>query len=370
MTRTMTIMLFLLFCAFAGAQEGTLIELSPEAAVSGNYIRLGDIASLSGENAAAIRRVFLGETPAEKTPLNLTAEEIMRRLRGLGLDAGVSIGGSDSVRIVRGNARPVAVAAAGRKEVEQAVAIAPVPEEGAQSAVFSALAPGAQNPGEVADNAVQISQEQRLKLLISAATREYLAKSLHSDDIESVVDVLEIRITLDPHSIEIDGVRAGELPGRAELMLLLHNAQGQIIGYGSALVNSTVNVTVPVLARGLRAGDEVARGDITLRKQRYRPGMPVQTVNPDEFISLTAIRALRAGSIVSPGDFDAPILVRKGQAVKVLVQGPSFSITEVTVAQSDGRKGDFIPVESVVDKVSYRVRVTGPAQADLPVQGR
>lgn len=377
LVRIEKIILVVLMVAGA-AFAGTEITLPKSVEVEPGYVRLGEVAQISGDNQAAMMKVFLGRSPKIGKSSSLGRNWIITRLKATGLYEGVSFSGFERVTLVGvkegGSANPEVresksdkaqkptsgIAAGSHAEAkyvfkEQPVAVA----RGAVRSVARAV--------ESDPQALAQKREQINKLLISRAVKIYIAKTLGMKDVESVVMVRGFKFTSDKiSSVSVEGLTNGSINGRGQYGLVLSNLNGEIVGFGEADVNSSVSVKVPVVLRSIRKGELVRKGDVEIRKIKYDDKVSLETANVDEFIGRVAVKNLRSGEAVRQSYFDSPLDVLKGKPVTVVASGVGFQIKEMTIALSDGRRGDYIDVKSLIDERVYKVRVSGPGRADNP----
>ncbi len=378
------------------AVAGTEIILPESAQVKPGYVRLGEIAKLNEDVSGSVARVFIGKAPKVGSEAVITREWVIRRLKATGLYNGIEITGADKV-ILKGVAEIADAADNGGKHktetastqktsyrvkaYEEAKDYKPEPvkkvivkveeEEFTDDPAFIPKKAVAANANVKSQEDVEKEREQRNKLAISRAIKQYVANRLGQKDAEVVAVVRGYKLTeQDYFSIKVDGISRGALTGRSELTLFLCSPQGKVIGFGEADVNIAVSVKVAILVRALRKDEVVRRGDVEIRCVQYKPGIPLECANPDEFVGRISSKTLRAGDAVCPGDFNSTLDVVKGKPLTLIASRSGFQIKEMVLALSDGRKGDYIKVQSVADSSrSYTVVITGPGTADVPSAG-
>lgn len=123
---------------------------------------------------------------------------------------------------------------------------------------------------------------------------------------------------------------------------------------------------VVVAARPLPPRAPLAGGDLVLDS---RPSTEVPagalTAMPD-LRYLEPARALRAGEVVSEGLLRPRLLVRRGDLVTVLVDGPGFSIRTQARALADGHHREAVALLNGTSRRQVEGRVEGPGLVRVP----
>lgn len=101
-------------------------------------------------------------------------------------------------------------------------------------------------------------------------------------------------------------------------------------------------IEVPVLVRDVAKGELLSASDFAIEP---RPASQARgAVEIESAAGKEALRQLRAGSIVRPGDLIKPQLVRRGEPVSITVRSGGLTITAQGRALSGGAKGELIRV--------------------------
>ncbi len=364
--------------ALAGSAQ---IVLRQEATVAGGYVRLGEVAEITGDGSAQLAQVFLGPAPESGSVRQISREEVLRCLRARGLDAGIDLTGTPAVRVQATTvpAAPIPASAPATPQQQEPAEQTPAetslkltPAENVREQPAASRRPADSGKPDNAQNVQrELAASERVRQMLNQAVTEYLMKALSVRNPASVDVATDItrcmNLTAEMASVEIDALRSGNLPGRCSVNLLIKDNAGNTTGSGTADLQVNLTVTVPVLTRSLKQNEDVRPGDIVLRKVRYKEGMPVNPIDPADFLNMAADGMLRVGAAVKIGDFCPSLDVRKGQAVSVIADFSGFKVTEQAIAEADGRRGDTIPVTGLVSHNNYRVRITGPATAEPPM---
>ncbi|GHV20886.1 hypothetical protein AGMMS49959_09090 [Planctomycetales bacterium] len=344
----------------------TVITLAEVATAGSEYICFADLGAISGDHATLVSKQFLAPAPARGGQKTFTRPELRDRLRTLGLDRDVVFAGSDKVCVTVA-ARPSAPTGSSANKPNPATTNLPT----------KALATAAKSTAKPAIAVIPAQRPQRPDA-VDAKTEKALKKSLDQFidnefsgiEARAKIDVRRVTMTRkDYETLEITGVRQGRIPGRLVVDLTTYDGQGNLSDYGTAEMFVEVELSTPVLARSMNAGDIIGDGDIAMQFEKYAGTRP-------ERLTLASLRgrecrrALRAGTPLSAADFGTPEIVKKSDEVIVRAGGDGFVIEERTVAVGGGKVGDYITVQSVGDsKRTYKVRLTGRGTAELVRSG-
>lgn len=117
---------------------------------------------------------------------------------------------------------------------------------------------------------------------------------------------------------------------------------------------------IPVLARNIQPGDEILEDDITFMDVDS-DDIHVQYISQkEELVGNTSKGGiLKTGVPIAKHQIKAPILVKKGELIRVIYEVKNLRISNKGIAQKDGAKRETIPVEVInpqdknVKKVIY-----------------
>ncbi|MFH1021844.1 MAG: flagellar basal body P-ring formation chaperone FlgA [Planctomycetota bacterium] len=284
------------------------VTLRPEAGTPRAFVRLSDVADISGEGAETLEFIYVGRAPRAGETIVFTRETIAAQVRRQA-GAGVTVGGAEAVRIRRLGAGPDEAA------VVEAVR-AHVTEKEHLDQVTVTLEPGTSLPGEIPAGArfVVTGPDRNLagtvKFSIEARTDAGVAEAF-----EVAARVAGMRTV----------VRAKRNLGRHE-----------IIGPEDVAVERIENSPVARQALG-RVEDAIGR-----RVKAY----------------------IRQGSLVIAGTVEILPVVRRGDFVRVVSRFGSVAITVKGVAREDGAPGAVISVENPDSNKVFPARVTGPGAVE------
>lgn len=120
---------------------------------------------------------------------------------------------------------------------------------------------------------------------------------------------------------------------------------------------------VPVLARPMRPGEVIDRGDVEwtpIRQGRLNPDAATEL---DQILGQTPRRPMQAGQPIRMGQIRAPILIPKGSLVTVTMRRPNMVLTARGRATEDGVRGGVIQVMNLKSKKTFEAVVSGPGRA-------
>ena len=117
---------------------------------------------------------------------------------------------------------------------------------------------------------------------------------------------------------------------------------------------------VPVLGRRLLADTVIREDDIQWIKMRADKIQRDTVTDPKDLIGLETTRSLRDGKPIRVSQVRRPVLVTKGSLVIMMLKGPTMLLTARGRAQESGSKGDVIGITNTQSKQLVEAVVTGP----------
>jgi len=110
--------------------------------------------------------------------------------------------------------------------------------------------------------------------------------------------------------------------------------------------SAVVPMLVPVPIRAIARGEIISEADLDWVE--IADGRAVQFLaDADAIIGKTARRPLAAGAPLRNADLAAPILVRRGASVTIILESSGIRLSQVGVALANGAKGDLIAFRNV-----------------------
>lgn len=344
--------------AVALADEATLRD---GVRVSGEQVTLGQIATLEGDYAERWATVTVGRFDPAQTRLRLSRAEVRDRLTEAGVHWGrLSLRGDQSIDLVRAGA---AVAATAVTPATEAVRVTETKIEGEAAPLRAAANP--------------------LAAVVEPAAGERTIRQAVADWIvaANAVPAEDLRIVCHDETDAAWSVRQGA--GRLEIEPQAVNTIGRIPFTvrrydGDALaetehVRVEVSIRRPVLvvARSVSRGQTITDGDVK-REVRWLDSLNPQPVAPDvdAVVGQQADQPLRPGRVLRDGDVVAPELIKRGELITVRAISGGLVIRLVARAGEDGTLNQLIEARNTKTREVFQVRVVGPREAVMLVDGR
>jgi flagella basal body P-ring formation protein FlgA len=140
------------------------------------------------------------------------------------------------------------------------------------------------------------------------------------------------------------------------------------------VVRAQVSARVLVAAADIPANKPIAEADLVLERRDL--GAVTDAVgDPALAAGQTSRRSLHAGDVLRKGWLMAPVLVRRGDTVRLVVQREQVTVSIVGEALDAGGRGDLVRVRNSSTRQIVSARVTGagtvaPADMPMPDQSR
>ena len=169
---------------------------------------------------------------------------------------------------------------------------------------------------------------------------------------------------IDPETLEITKLDYSASNGRFTATLKL--ASGRLFGLQGKVEDG---YDIPVLTRQIRAGEIVNNEDLTFVRMAQSRLARGSLVNADDIVGLSAKRQLRAGIALRSGDFEKPIVVRKGDTVTMVFRAPGVELTARGKAMTAGGIGDTVAVLNAQSHKQVDAVVTGSGSVTVSPHG-
>jgi flagella basal body P-ring formation protein FlgA len=308
------------------------VHFRPRVTVHKPLVTLGDVAEIvtSGDaEAAALAATELFPAPATGRPRLVPAREIrdLLAIRAVNL-ASVRFGGASVVRICR--ATPPSTAASPEPPLDRTAA--PVV-------------------------AAEVEAE------VAAAIREHLRQTVAPEAPWTVrvhlSNSVAERLSGHNHGFTVTG---GQPPwSGSQRFVLSFNTDGRAV---NVPVVADVSRPVPtvVAARAVPAGRVIQASDVRVEHKQPSSRSAVAASRLEDVIGKQTTRALTAGYPIDHRAIRAPILVRRGEVVTVIVRVANVKVTTHARAMEEGGQGDLIEVQSLSSRERYVAQVVGIQQ--------
>ncbi len=143
----------------------------------------------------------------------------------------------------------------------------------------------------------------------------------------------------------------------ANIALIEFEKDGIIVGRARAVGLVEAEIPVLVAKRPLARHTILSEEDLALElKPASRLPKDVLT-NKKEAVGKRLKMSLRAGQLVRAYALEVPPLIKKGALVRIVAEGPGFTVSAVGEARQDGRPGQIIRVRNLSSKREVFARV-------------
>ena len=286
---------------FAGAIEAGRITVQRTAVVTGPTIKLGDLARLEG-SAEALADVDFGPSPSASAPRRLEGEAILRRLQAAGMDASAT--------------RYVIPASVRVERTAQEVSV-----EEIRTAVLN-----------VASDALPAGETIR--------------------DLEVAGPV---RIPAGPYEARVSTTAQGR-PGRRRFEVQLVN-EGTVLANVPVTARTEARGPVVVTKQSIPRGVVLTSNDVAV-VQRNQHDVPDDALTaPEQAIGMETKVALAAAAPLPRAALAAPVVVKKGDLVTMLIETQVMRLSVAGEALEAGAIGGGIKVMNRASKQTVAGKV-------------
>ena len=298
---------------------GVSVSLPTEATSSGLEIVAGDIATITGDDAAVVARVrtaSLGYAPAPGYSRTLRADLVQASLRSALPGVELHVTGAPRCRIT-----PAVVVLSGKAiQAEAATAL---------RASLVGLDANAVPEGDVPDLSVP--------------------RGVHEPRLVPKLGELNRSPGLQQVPVEI---WLGDTLFRS--------------------IHATFRVSIwkrtAVLRRAVNVGDQLHAGLFEVKRVALQEAKGLQALRRAQLGGAVALRPLPAGSIVVERDVFREVIVKRGDQLTVQVMKGVVKVTDVGIAKADGRMGERVRVELRSTGRELIAEVSGPRSAIVKIQ--
>jgi flagella basal body P-ring formation protein FlgA len=286
----------------AAADEPARVMLYSKANVSGESIRLGQIADIQTDNdrfMEALRTVEVGRSPLPGKSLHLHPNQVKLGLKKKNIDL-------KDCRII------------------------------------------AAGPVKVTRNHATVSTER-----IKKAVVEFISSHMPWDSTQMKIRPIKYSQAhiVPPGSVELQVTAPkhtdwlGPVPFTVGIMV-----GGQSIKRITVPAYIEVQQSVVLAAKPLGRNQPIANSDIKIKKMNLTRVPANAVLSADQVIGQRANRSIAVNTILRMDQIDMPPLVRRGDLVQVLAESKVFKITTQAVAKENGAMGDRIRLMNLRSK--------------------
>lgn len=108
--------------------------------------------------------------------------------------------------------------------------------------------------------------------------------------------------------------------------------------------------------------DQVLTGkELHLNKQDINQLTDGYFQSEEELIGLSSIKSIQSGAVIKRHMVKQPLIIRRGETVKIVISSPGFNLEASGVAQGDGAVGDTIRVKNTRSNriVDAKIKASG-----------
>ena len=305
-----------LMFVFAGPLQAseTVVSLRPMAEVKSNFVRLSEIATVSGPSTShcnVLRNVEITRSPLPGQKRFVGADFIRIRLRQSGIDTDtILFTGSDDVSISRKKAT-------------------------------------------LSTQQIRSDVERQIRRLMPWDDEDVVIQNISLDD--------TVILPAGKQSYRIIPNRNEDYLGRT--VFALHFLVDGVV-VRKTWVNVTISVSVDVVAvvRPLGKHQHIEPDDIVLKRHDLAK-LPSDTVrNIEDALGNRTKRMIYPNTVLQSSMIVTPPMVRRGDLVKIVASSGPMTITASGRIKQQGCKGDLVKVVNTDSNRIITARVTGPGK--------
>ncbi|MBN1808748.1 MAG: flagellar basal body P-ring formation protein FlgA [Planctomycetes bacterium] len=298
----------------------TAVVLKLDAAVSEPYVRVRDIADVSGPAADGVARLVLAAP--DDFPVHISAASVSASLSRWGRD--VEVRGASYCKVVRAGAH-------------------------------------ARTATSPTDALVDVLAAAALKAMTG-----------HSPD--TVLSLAAFNVFSDDGPVPPENVASTSVEGSGDnrdtcwVRFTGTDKLGHRL-WGWARFNVSIKQMAVVSARSLSRGQLLTREDVELAEVKLAPGRAACFSSLSEVTGRKVLAPAPPGHILSPTDIERPVLVPRNTEVNVIVHGRGFRLIDRALCRDDGALGEIVRVQNLRSREIFRARVISEDTV-VPVTGK
>ena len=125
------------------------------------------------------------------------------------------------------------------------------------------------------------------------------------------------------------------------------------------------SLEVVVAKRNIARGETINTGDLGLASKEVRLLNNGYFRNINNAMGMVSKRSIRQGEVVRLSNMAPPLLVAKGDHVKITAAAGQLSVSTNGIALTKGRKGEQIRVRNIGSEKILRARITGQGRVNV-----
>jgi len=162
-----------------------------------------------------------------------------------------------------------------------------------------------------------------------------------------------------PQAVSIESVDT-RMPSRMRFAAVCRAADSWRIEY---IVRAHVSAKVVIAVAAVPAGKPLAATDLMLERHDVTAA-PDTVADPDAAIGMASRRTVRAGDVLRQSLLAPPVLVRRGDAVSIVVRKEQIEISVAGEAMEAGARDALVRVRNVSTGNVIRARVIGAGMVE------
>lgn len=333
--RLQTLLCFAMITATSFSSDAAEIRLRTECKCQSALIKLGDVAEVrDGDPARAqeLSQIELFPAPGRTKTLRLRELEEMLSLSGIDVSTH-SFAGSPAIAIHPAKTPAVAQA----NSMAKPIALSKAASQRARSLVEKAVA-------------------NRLKGASEAKAPWEIKFELDDQQAQAVL----------VKGTELS-VAGGQEPwiGRQDFVVTATAPGGMVRFEISAQIS--LPPMVVVATRPMRKGEVVRASDVELEPALGQVQAAIYRL--EDVLGKETTRAVATGQVLDSGFIRSPILVQRGEVVRVIAKAAGVRVKSNGRAMTDGGHGDLIEVQMLEGKQRYTARVVNYQEVEVYAQG-
>lgn len=139
----------------------------------------------------------------------------------------------------------------------------------------------------------------------------------------------------------------------------------------AGLVKPIVETTemVVVTRRALNRGDIIREADVELQPIDPKAQRLQIATERHAVVGMELLYAINEGQMINLSQLRKPLLIKRGEVIRVRARAAGVQITTTARATEDGALGDIVMVESLENRKKYPTHVTGSQQVEVYAAG-
>jgi flagella basal body P-ring formation protein FlgA len=311
----------MLLLAAPATAAGISVAINAESTVVGPLMTLGDLAVIDGDDKERVKVLAaakLGNAPSPGHRVVLSGDILMTRLGGTGLDF---------------------------SDVSWQVPPTVVVTTAAQTVSGEQLAAAA---------------DEAIRRQLAASDPGAVSVSLVGSPVDALVPLGRVDLKGDTTS----GIRFNA----PTTVVVAINVDGRPITSVSLKYNIKAYQQVVVAARNIAARETITTENIRLERREVGKISGYLT-DMDKVLGQTARLPITAGTPLSEGAVNKPIIVKRGAGVTIVAKSGEMVITAGGQALQDGREGEIIRVQNLISKRIVNARVVSANTVEVIIYG-